>query len=319
MKRLSIVAVALVVAVAAVVAWGAAPSAGKVATSAPAAKAKKPKLKLPPKPTRTKLPAEVRQRDRWVIGVKCDFAPFGFIDVGGKNDGYDVMVARRLAQIAFGSASKVELVCVTTPSRIPTLQSNRVDIIISTLTWTKARTEVIAYSIPYYAATGRLLVPNNSSIRTVRNLGGKTVVTTRGALYAAYTRNCFKDSKLLEVDSPALAVSAVKNGTADTFMFDDAFLLGVATQDPNLKLTNDKFLAIPWGVGIRKGEGAMAAWVNSAIRYMRARDEFAGILRGVGRRTNAPTALIRSFMTQVPRPKNRLTYPFGHDPVAECK
>jgi polar amino acid transport system substrate-binding protein len=316
MRRLSIAVAALLAAVAALVAWGAAPSAGKVAGGA--APAAKPKAKLPPKPKRSKLPAEVRQRGKFVIGVKCDFAPFGFIDAGGKNDGYDVEIARRFAQLAFGSKSKLELVCVTTPSRIPTLQSKRVDVIVSTLTWTKARTEVIAYSIPYYAATGRLLVPNNSSIRTVRNLGGKTIVTTRGALYAAWTRNCFKDSKLLEVDSPALAVSAVKNGTADTFMFDDAFLLGVATQDPNLKLTNDKFLAIPWGVGIRKGEGAMAAWVNTAIRYMRAHDEFARILRGVGRRTNAPASLINSFLTQVPRPKNRFTYPFGKDPVADC-
>jgi polar amino acid transport system substrate-binding protein len=319
MRRLSIALAALLVAVAALAAWGAAPSAGKLAAgAAPAAKPKKAKPKLPPKPKRSKLPAEVRQRGKWVIGVKCDFAPFGFIDGSGRNDGYDVEVARRFAQLAFGSRSKVELVCVTTPSRIPTLQSKRVDIIISTLTWTKARTEVIAYSIPYYAATGRLLVPNNSSIRSVRNLGGKTIVTTRGALYAAWTRNCFKDSKLLEVDSPALAVSAVKNGTADTFMFDDAFLLGVATQDPTLKLTNDKFLAIPWGVGIRKGEAAMAAWVNSAIRYMRAKDEFAKILRGVGRRTNAPAALIRTFLGNVPRPKNRFTYPFGKDPVADC-
>src|ERR671935_397631 len=310
MRRLSIALAALLVAVAALVAWGAAPSAGKVwGGAAPAAK---PKPKLPPKPKRSKLPSDVRQRGRWVIGVKCDFAPFGFIDASGKNDGYDVEVARRFAQLAFGSKSKVELVCVTTPSRIPTLQSKRVDVIISTLTWTKARTEVIAYSIPYYNAAGRLLVPNNSSIRTLRNLGGKTVVTTRGALYATWTRNCFKDSKLLEVDSPALAVSAVKNGTADTFMFDDAFLLGVATQDRALKLTNDKFLAIPWGVGIRKGEGTMAAWVNTAIRYMRAHDEFARILRGVGRRTNAPASLIGSFLTQVPRPKNRFTYPFGH-------
>jgi polar amino acid transport system substrate-binding protein len=316
MRRLSIAVAAVLAAVAALVAWGAAPSAGKVAGAvAPAAK---PKPKLPPKPARAKLPAEVRQRGKFVIGVKCDFAPFGFIDAGGKNDGYDVEVARRFAQLAFGSKTKLELVCVTTPSRIPTLQSKRVDIIVSTLTWTKARTEVIAYSIPYYAATGRLLVPNNSSIRSVRNLAGKTIVTTRGALYAAWTRNCFKDSKLLEVDSPALAVSAVKNGTADTFMFDDAFLLGVATLDPNLKLTNDKFLAIPWGVGIRKGEGQMAAWVNTAIRYMRAKDEFAGLLRGVGRRTNAPASLINSFLSQVPRPKNRFTYPFGKDPVSDC-
>ena len=316
MRRVSIAIAALLVGIAALVAWGAGPSAGKVAGGA--AQAAKPKAKLPPKPKRSKLPAEVRQRGKFVIGVKCDFAPFGFIDAGGKNDGYDVEIARRFAQLAFGSKTKLELVCVTTPSRIPTLQSKRVDVIVSTLTWTKARTEVIAYSIPYYSATGRLLVPNNSSIRTVRNLGGKTIITTRGALYAAWTRNCFKDSKLIEVDSPALAVAAVKNGTADTFMFDDAFLLGVATQDPGLKLTNDKFLAIPWGVGIRKGEGQMAAWVNTAIRYMRAKDEFAGILRGVGRRTNAPAALISSFFTQVPRPKYRFTYPFGKDPVSDC-
>src|SRR6266542_5754202 len=132
MRRLSIAIAALVVAVAA---WGAAPSAGKVAGGAtPAAKPK-----LPPKPKRSKLPAEVRQRGKWVVGVKCDFAPFGFIDAGGKNDGYDVEVARRFAQLGFGSKTKVEFVCVTTPSRIPTLQSKRVDIIISTLTWTKAR------------------------------------------------------------------------------------------------------------------------------------------------------------------------------------
>src|SRR5919204_2183501 len=294
MRRLSIALAALLVAVAALVAWGAAPSAGKVwGGAAPAAK---PKPKLPPKPKRSKLPSDVRQRGKWVIGVKCDFAPFGFIDGSGRNDGYDVEVAHRFAQLAFGSRSKVELVCVTTPSRIPTLQSKRVDIIISTLTWTKARTEVIAYSIPYYSATGRLLVPNNSQIRSVRDLAGKTIVTTRGALYAAWTRNCFKNSKLLEVDSPTLAVAAVKNGTADTFMFDDAFLLGVASQDRGLKLTSDKFLVLPWGIGIRKGEGAMAAWVNRAIRYMRARDEFAKILKGVGKRTGAPASLINTFL-----------------------
>jgi polar amino acid transport system substrate-binding protein len=314
MKRIAVVIGTLLLAAAVFVALGTASPGGKVVrAAAPLAKPKaKPKPKLPP------LPAAVKQRGRWQIGVKCDFPPFGFVDVSQHNDGYDVEVARRFAQLAFGSKSRIELTCVTTPSRIPTLQSGRVDMIVSTLTWTKARTEVITYSIPYYAATGRLLVPNNSSIASVRNLGGKTIVTTRGALYAAWTRNCFKDSKLLEVDSPALAVSAVKNGTADTFMFDDAFLIGVATQDRALKLTRDKFLAIPWGVGVRKGDTPMLRWVNAAIRKMRAQDEFAKILRGVGRRTNAPTALINSFLSQVPRPKTRFTYPFGKDPVADC-
>ena len=157
MKRIAVAAGALVLAAAVFVALGTAAPEGKVVrAAAPLAKPKK--AKLPP------LPSAVKERGRWQIGVKCDFPPFGFVDVNQKNDGYDVEVARRFAQLAFGSKSRVELVCVTTPSRIPTLQSGRVDMIVSTLTWTKARTEVITYSIPYYAATGRLLVPNNSSV-----------------------------------------------------------------------------------------------------------------------------------------------------------
>src|SRR5215218_3062755 len=130
MKRITIVAAALLLAAAAFAAWGIAAPGGKLAsTAAPAAKPKKPvKPKLPA------LPAQVKRHKTWEIGVKCDFPPFGFIDVRGNNDGYDVRVARRFAELAFGSKKKVKLTCVTTPSRIPTLMSSRVDIIISTLT-----------------------------------------------------------------------------------------------------------------------------------------------------------------------------------------
>jgi polar amino acid transport system substrate-binding protein len=255
----------------------------------------------------------VRSRKRWLIGVKCDFPPFGFIDVQGKNGGYDVEVARRFATLGFGRPNRVSLTCVTTPSRIPTLESKRVDVIISTLTWTAARAQQIDFSIPYYSATGRLLVKNESSVTSTADLAGKTVVTTRGALYATWMRNCFKSTKILEVDGTAAAVLAVKNGQAEAFMFDDAFVLGVATLDNSLKLTNDKFLNVPWGIGIRKGDTETARWVNAAIRRMRAKDEFAAILR-----RNAPARFVPGFLDNVPRPGNSFAYPVGKDPTAVC-
>jgi polar amino acid transport system substrate-binding protein len=308
MRRITIAVAVLLLGAMVLTAFSVASPGGKPATTtAPPKKKKKPaKPKLPA------LPSQVKNRKHWEIGVKCDFPPFGFIDVRGNNDGYDVQVARRFAQLAFGSTKKVNFTCVTTPSRIPTLMSGRVDIIVSTLTWTAARAQQIDFSIPYYSATGRLLVPNSSTLTTA-SLAGKTVVTTRGALYATWTRNCFKDTKLLEVDSPALAVSAVKDGRADTFMFDDAFLLGVATQDRDLKLTRDKFLNVPWGIGIRKGETNMTNWVNAAIRYMKKQDEFVKILRA-----NAPARLVPDFLDNVPRPKNTFAYPVGKDVTAIC-
>jgi polar amino acid transport system substrate-binding protein len=259
------------------------------------------------------LPANIRSRKRFLIGVKCDFPPFGFIDVKGNNDGYDVQIARRFAELAFGKKNRVSLTCVTTPSRIPTLISGRVDMIISTLTWTAARADQIDFSVPYYSATGRLLVKNDSSVTSLAALKGKTIATTRGSIYGTWVRNCFKDSNLLEVDSPAAATLAVQNGQADTFMFDDAFVLGVATQDPTLKLTSDKFLNLPWGIGMRKGDSQTVAWVNAAIAYMKKRDEFVGILKN-----NAPKRLVGDFLSNVPRPKSNFQYPVGKDVTTIC-
>lgn len=305
MKRLGFTMGIIVLAAASFAAWSfAAPTAKPAATHAAAV------VRLPKLPA---LPADVKSRHRWVIGVKCDFPPFGFIDVRGHNDGYDVQIARRFTQLAFGKDNRLSLVCVTTPSRIPTLQSSRVDMIISTLTWTQARTDVIDFSTPYYSATGRLLIPNNSSIAARRDLHGKTVVTTRGSIYATYLKNCIKDANVLEVDGTASAVLAVKNGQADTFMFDDAFVLGVATQDPSLKLANDTFLNLPWGIGIRKGDSKMAAWVNTALRRMQLKNEFVGILKA-----NTPAKYVGAFLGNVPGPKTHFAYPVGKDPASDC-
>ena len=303
MKRLFAITLAASLGAAALAAWGAAAPSSSTREAVRTAKA-------PPAPP---LPAEVKARKRWIIGTKCDYPPFGYITYTGRNAGYDVDVAREFAELAFGKANRISFVCVTTPSRIPALQTKRVDIIVSTLTFTYPRLEVIDFSIPYYSATGRLLVPNASTL-SLSSLAGKTVVTTRGALYATWMRNCFKDTRLLEVDSPSAAVLAVKDGRADTFMFDDGFLLGVAATDRDLKLTNETFLVGPWGIGIRKGEADMVRWVNWALRQMRAKDHFWKIFQ-----LNVPKRFAPSFGKNVPRPNNVLRYPArDDDPLAQC-
>jgi hypothetical protein len=96
-------------------------------------------------------------------------------------------------------------------------------------------------------------------------------------------------------------------------MFDDAFLIGVATQDPTLKLTSDKFLTVPWGIGIRKGDVAMNKWVNAAIKYLQQRGEFGTMLKG-----NVPKRYWSTFLDNVPSKNTKFAYPVGRDPSAEC-
>src|SRR3954467_6103683 len=183
--------------------------------AAPTGAASADAKKLPP------LPANIKSRNRFIIGVKCDVPPFGYIDVKGKNAGFDVEVARWFARYAFGRAQRVTFVCAPTASREPLLTSDRVDLVISTFTYTTDRDTRIDFSRAYYKATGRLLVRNDSPIRSLSNLAGTTIATASGSIYDRWMKNCFKDTKALVTDSFTNALLAFRDGRADALMWDD--------------------------------------------------------------------------------------------------
>src|SRR5688500_13749490 len=158
MKRLLGVFFAVALVAAALAAWGGAASGTSPEAAAPAspAAAEQKRKPLPP------LPREVKQRKRWIVGVKCDAPPFGYIDIRGNNAGFDIEVAQWFARFAFGNKNRVTYVCAPTASREPLLTTGRVDLVISTFTYTADRDTRIDFSRAYYKATGRLLVRNDS-------------------------------------------------------------------------------------------------------------------------------------------------------------
>jgi polar amino acid transport system substrate-binding protein len=304
MRRLIVVLAVVALAATALAALGAAATSGRE-SSRPAVQVKK-KKRLPA------LPAEVKRRKRWIIGVKCDSPPFGYIDVKGQHQGFDVEIARWFARFAFGKVNRVGFVCLTTAVREPALTNNRVDMVIATFTYTADRDTRIDFSRAYYQATGRLLVRNDSPIRSLKDLKGRKVATTSGSIYDRWVKRCFTDTSLIVTDSFTNALLAFRDGRADTLMWDDTVLLGIATADRTLKLTNDKFLALPYGIGIKQGNVAMKRWVDSRLELMRKRDRFYAILK-----ENVPRRLLAGFAKNILRPKVTFGYPKG-SPETVC-
>ena len=304
MRRVAVLMIVVGLATAAAATLGSAATSGEARMDA-----------LPAKPKLPALPAAVKSRGKWQIGVKCDTPPFGWQDTSGRNRGYDVEIARQFAQWGFGSKSRVELTCVTTASRIGDLRAGRVDMIIATLTWTAERERQIDYSLPYYGAVGRLLVKNSvTAAGGLRGwMRGKKVVSTLTSIYPTWIQNCFKDTTFQAVASPSAGVLAVKNGQADAFMYDDAFLVGAAADDRGLKMTKHRFLNVPWGIGIRKREADMKRWVDAAIKGMRARDMFWRVLRNT-----IPRRFWKTFRSNAPSKTVKPRYPRGNPPESNC-
>jgi polar amino acid transport system substrate-binding protein len=288
-------AAVVAVAAGAFATWGLAQPAVVTGGASPAtAEQKKP---LPA------LPADIKARKRFIIGVKCDTPPFGYTDVRGKNAGVDVEIAKWFARYAFGTAQRVTFVCAPTATREPLLTTNRVDLVISTFTYTADRDTRIDFSRAYYKASGRLLVKNDSPIRTLNDIRGRRVATTTGSVYDRWMKRCFTNTEVVVVESVTAAVIAFNQGRADAVMFDDTSLALVAATDQSSKMTDDIFLEGPYGIGIKQGNAQLKRWVDSRLELMRKKDIFQQIIKN-----NVAPRFVAAFSKNILRPNNTFTY-----------
>ena len=293
MKRLIVMVTFVAMVAAAIAAFGASARTEATPTSSQTAE----RARLPG------LPSNIRRRGRFAIGVKCDAPPFGYINVRGENAGFDVEIARWFSRYAFGRPNRLSFECTPTPAREPALTSGRVDMVIATFTYTRDRDTRIDFSRAYYKATGRLLVKNDQPNTLIDQIASRNIVTTSGSIYDRWVRRCFPNAKLTVTDNFTNAALTFNQGRADTLMWDDSVLVGIAAADRSSKLTTDTFLALPYGIGIRQGNVALVRWVNSRLELMRKADRFMTLLRN-----NVPARFVAGFSNNILRPRNTFGY-----------
>src|SRR5581483_11823748 len=172
--------------------------------------------------------------------------------------------------------------------------SGRVDLVISTFTYTADRATRIDFSEPYYNATGRLLVKNSGAVQKLADIRGHNVATTSGSVYDRWMKNCYSTTNVITADTFTNAKLAFDQGRADAVMFDDAVLLPIAAADPNSKIADDTFLAAPYGIGMRK------------------RDQFYPILKA-----NVPPRFLTSFAKNILRPNQTFQYAAPNAPSVD--
>src|SRR5689334_15345971 len=137
-----------------------APSGGPAASAAHAAGAGSGIAAVGASPTSGGYLDISKKRGKLIAGVKFDVPTFGAKNpTNNEVEGFDVDIARELAKVLLGDASKIELVEAISSNRIPFLQEDKVDLVISTMTINEARKKEIDFSDPYYLAGQSILVP----------------------------------------------------------------------------------------------------------------------------------------------------------------
>jgi ABC-type amino acid transport substrate-binding protein len=207
--------------------------------------------------------ADIVEKGEIVIGVKYDVPPFGFVEPGSDEpQGFDVDLGTRIAEALGVTPVFREAI---SDNRIPFLQNGEVDLILSTMTITTDRDAEIDFSRPYYIAHQRILVPKDSDIGGLEDLGGKKVCTVLGSTGESTLKAKAKDAKRTTVDSYSECLELLQNGAVDAEISDDVILAGQVIQDDSLELVGDFLTDEPYGVGIPDGQTDMQGFVDGVI------------------------------------------------------
>lgn len=218
----------------------------------------------------------IKKRGKLLAGVKYDTKLFGLKDPAtNKVEGFDIDMAKAIAKKVLGDENKVELVEVTSKTRIPMLKNGDIDIIIATMTITEERKQEVDFTDVYFKAGQSLLVKKDSPIKSIADLKkGTKVLTAKGSTSATNIRQKAPDATVLEFDNYQDAFTALKAGQGDALTTDNAILYGMTKQDPNYAVVGGTFTDEPYGMAIKKGDAGFVKLVNDLMKEMKTSGEY---------------------------------------------
>lgn len=211
----------------------------------------------------------VQESGRVRIGVRNDNPPMSFIDEDGAWVGFDVDLARAMADEL---GLDHDLVVVDGTTRISFLQTGQVDMSVASMNHTLSRDEAIDFSITYFWDNQSFLVRTNS-YTSIDELVRETVAANAGSSvidsWRAYVENKGEPApEIVEFDDKLAALQALRDGAVEGYSEDNITLLALAAGDPGVTVLPGGHNPVQFGIGVAENDSDWRDQVNLALQEL---------------------------------------------------
>ena len=204
------------------------------------------------------------------LGFREDSLPFSYKNAEqGDPLGYSIDVCNALVDALKAETGKpltVKYVPVTGESRFPYVVDGKIDLECGNSTNTKARREKVAFSMPLYFSSAKLLVREGSGITKFSDLAGKTLAVENGSTgqqIAESRKAAMNTMKVVIAPFSNAGVVAVETKTADAYMTDDILLYAFKAQSKErLEVAGAVMSIEPLAISFSKDDKELATIVD---------------------------------------------------------
>jgi glutamate transport system substrate-binding protein len=208
---------------------------------------------------------------RITVGVPFDQPGLGMKNPDGTMSGFNVDMARYIAQHLGYSPDDITWLETPPAQREMLIRNGQVDYIVASYTITEARKQKVAFAGPYLIAGQSLLVrAGDTGIIGAQSLqNNKKLCSVAGSTPAQRIKNRYPGVQLQRYDTYSACVEALRNGAIDAVTSDDVILAGYAAQRPgSFKLVGARFSTEEYGIGLRLHNTTLRYSIDDALEKM---------------------------------------------------
>lgn len=219
---------------------------------------------------------DIIARKKVMIGVDLSVPPFGITNDKMQPDGLDVDVARLLAR---DLGVELQLVPVTGQSRIPSLQTGKVDFVVASFGIYPERALSVAFSNPYGGHKSVIVAAKGTQIKSLSDLAGKRVGVPRGTAHEKVLSTAdIKGMTLMRFDDDSTTLNALVAGQVDAIGTVNYIAAQLQQRYPDRGFEQKvTYLESFYGVGLRRNEPDLLHWVNTVLFVHKQSGELAAI------------------------------------------
>ena len=217
------------------------------------------------------------------IAVEGAYPPFSEIGPDGQIKGFDIDIANALCA---DMKAQCTLVQQEFDGMIPALNARKFDAVIASMSITEERKRSVAFSDKYYATPARLVGRKGSNlVPTAAGMKGKRIGVQRSTTHDRFATDTFKDSEIVRYTGEDQVFLDLQSGRIDAVMadsvaVDSGFLKRPAGKDFAFfgpAFTEDRYFGTGAGIAMRKGDVALKAKFDQAIKDIRANGTYQKI------------------------------------------
>lgn len=203
------------------------------------------------------------------VGVDATREPFCFKDASGQVTGLDGELARRIA-VKLGRP--VEFYDMKFAALIPSLQSGKIDVIISMMSATDERKKSVSFTTPYYKQQTVMLVRANKGDNVVltleelkKDLNNKKIGILEGSIFDVWAQSNLPNARIEHYNIVTDLYSALKSHKVEAILNDTVTTMKTVQEDPSIKLQQPPLFYREIGVGVKQDNYELAAKINEFI------------------------------------------------------